>query len=83
MVGAQLKLGYIEVSAGCDANECSYVIGHTIRLEQVFLNIISNARDAILKFGQVTGRKITITAENVPGGARLAITLPVADELSK
>jgi C4-dicarboxylate-specific signal transduction histidine kinase len=36
------------------------VLGHQIQLEQVFVNIIGNARDAILENGDKTGRKITI-----------------------
>ncbi len=66
LVGEQLKLDSIKVTAGCDF-ECPVILGHAIRLEQVFLNIISNARDAILKSGRGAGRKITITGTPVDG----------------
>ena len=36
------------------------ILGYQIQLEQVFVNIIGNARDAILENGNKTGRKITI-----------------------
>ena len=59
LVGEQLRLESIEVTIDCD-HKCRMVLGHQIQLEQVFVNIIGNARDAILENGDKTGRKITI-----------------------
>jgi PAS domain S-box-containing protein len=60
LIGEQLRLESIEVTAICD-HECPVIFGHQIQLEQVFVNIIGNARDAILEHGEKTGQKITIT----------------------
>ncbi len=59
LVGEQLRLESIEVTTDCD-HKCPMILGHQIQLEQVFVNIIGNARDAILENGNKTGRKITI-----------------------
>jgi C4-dicarboxylate-specific signal transduction histidine kinase len=63
LVGEQLRLESIEVTTDCDY-ECPMILGHQIQLEQVFVNIIGNARDAILENGPKTGRRITI--KNTP-----------------
>jgi PAS domain S-box-containing protein len=59
LVGEQLRLESIEVTTICDY-ECPVIFGNEIQLEQVFVNIISNARDAILENGEKFGRKLTI-----------------------
>jgi PAS domain S-box-containing protein len=59
LVGEQLRLESIEVTTDCE-HRCPMILGHQIQLEQVFVNIIGNARDAILENGNKTGRKITI-----------------------
>jgi PAS domain S-box-containing protein len=60
LVGEQLRLESIDVVMACDY-QCPIILGNEIQLEQVFVNIISNARDAILEMGKKTGRKLTIT----------------------
>ena len=59
LVGEQLRLESIEVTTDCE-HRSPMILGHQIQLEQVFVNIIGNARDAILENGNKTGRKITI-----------------------
>jgi PAS domain S-box-containing protein len=59
LVGEQLRLESIEVTTNCDY-ECPIIFGNQIQLEQVFVNIISNARDSILENGDKTRRKLTI-----------------------
>jgi PAS domain S-box-containing protein len=59
LVGEQLRLESIDVTTNCDY-ECPIIFGNQIQLEQVFVNIIGNARDAILENGDKTRRKLTI-----------------------
>jgi PAS domain S-box-containing protein len=59
LVGEQLRLGSIDVTTNCDY-ERPIIFGNQIQLEQVFVNIIGNARDAILENGDKTRRKLTI-----------------------
>jgi C4-dicarboxylate-specific signal transduction histidine kinase len=60
LVGEQLRLESIEVTTNCDY-EGPIIFGNQIQLEQVFVNIIGNARDAILESGAKTKRELTIT----------------------
>ena len=48
IVGEQLRLSGVEVVREL-ADGCPSVLGHTIQLEQVLLNLLTNARDAIAK----------------------------------
>ncbi len=59
LVKQQLRLENIEVSAGCD-HDCPIVLANQIQLEQVFLNLLNNARDAIVQNSKNTTRKISI-----------------------
>lgn len=59
LVGEQLRLVNIELSSDFVINDPK-VIGSQIQLEQVFINIILNARDAILQENNKVARKITI-----------------------
>jgi len=61
LVGEQLRLANIELSIDF-ANNGLKVIGNQIQLEQVFINIILNARDAILTKEHNNEKKITIHA---------------------
>jgi C4-dicarboxylate-specific signal transduction histidine kinase len=57
LIGEQLRLSGIEVVTILD-QKCSPILGHPIQMEQVVLNLLTNARDAI---NQRNGKsKITI-----------------------
>jgi PAS domain S-box-containing protein len=57
LIGEQLRLSGIEVVTVLD-KKCSPILGHPIQMEQVVLNLLTNARDAIT---QRNGKsKITI-----------------------
>ena len=47
LMGEQLRLANIKVIKSYDKN-CGPVLGHAIHLEQVLLNLLSNARDALI-----------------------------------
>jgi len=59
LVGEQLRLANITLSIDF-ANSGLKVIGNQIQLEQVFINIILNARDAVLEEANNAVKKITI-----------------------
>lgn len=58
LLGQQLKVQNIDVIKEID--EDLYVYGNAIRLEQVMMNLISNARDAVRSNRQEKGRVISI-----------------------
>ena len=63
LVGEQLRLSDIEVELNLPAEDYS-VLGHSIQLEQVFINLVTNARDAILENSTNT-KKIQISVKQV------------------
>ena len=76
LMGEQLRLAGIEVVIE-PSEKCHSILGHTIQLEQVILNLFTNARDAMA--ARKAGAKITlrvfeddaglhITAEDTGGG---------------
>jgi PAS domain S-box-containing protein len=76
LIGEQLRLGGIEVVTELPEG-CSSVLGHAIQIEQVILNLLTNARDAMAE--RNTEAKITvrvfeddegvhITSEDTGGG---------------
>jgi PAS domain S-box-containing protein len=48
LMGSQLRLAGIEVVTNFPTY-CSYVLGHIIQMEQVILNLLTNAKDAMLE----------------------------------
>ena len=46
LMGEQLRLAGIEIATELP-EDCSFISGHTIQMEQVILNLLTNARDAM------------------------------------
>jgi PAS domain S-box-containing protein len=76
LMGEQLRLAGIELVTEL-ADDCPSVLGHTIQLEQVILNLLTNARDAIVeRDGQAkitlrvfsNDEGVHITSEDTGGG---------------
>lgn len=76
LMGEQLRLAGIEIVTDF-SEECSSVMGHLIQIEQVILNLLTNARDAIYDIdgeAKITLRVfendkgVHITIENTGGG---------------
>jgi len=76
LMGEQLKLAGIVVVTEF-AEDCSFILGHIIQLEQVILNLLTNARDAIAERdgkAKITLRvfsdaeSVHITSEDTGGG---------------
>ena len=76
LMGEQLRLAGIELVTEF-ADDCPSILGHTIQLEQVVLNLLTNARDAIAESegeAKITLRVfeddkgIHITTEDTGGG---------------
>jgi C4-dicarboxylate-specific signal transduction histidine kinase len=57
LMGEQLRLAGIEVVTELP-DDCPLVLGHAIQLEQVILNLLSNAKDALAE--KVLGAKVTL-----------------------
>jgi C4-dicarboxylate-specific signal transduction histidine kinase len=81
LMGEQLKLAGIEVVSEF-AEDDLFILGHTIQLEQVVLNLLTNARDAIVESegeAKITLRVfsddegVRISAEDTGGGIPEAI----------
>ncbi len=76
LMGEQLRLAKIEIVSEL-AEDCTSVLGHTIQLEQVILNLLSNARDAMAESDGETkitlrvfedNKGVHITSEDTGGG---------------
>ena len=65
LIGEQIRLGGIEVET-VFPEMCRVVSGHTVQLEQILLNLLGNARDAIEanRQGAEQPRKITVKVED-------------------
>ena len=64
LVGEQLRLSDIEIELNLPEDRGERVIGHSIQLEQVILNLLTNARDAILAHSP-DKKRISIRVEKV------------------
>ena len=76
LIGEQLRLSGIEVVTELD-NRCPPILGHPIQMEQVILNLLTNARDAIAQHdgeSKITirvfedNKGVNIIAEDTGGG---------------
>ncbi|MBT6272793.1 MAG: ATPase, partial [Chromatiales bacterium] len=76
LVGAQLRLAGIEIATEL-AQDCPFILGHLIQMEQVVLNLLTNARDALAERdgeAKITVRVfeddegVHITSEDTGGG---------------
>ncbi len=67
-IGEQLRLRNIEIDVDCPES-CRPVLGHATQLEQVMLNLLTNARDAIESNGKINGHQgyISIRINDDPG----------------
>jgi len=65
LIGEQIRLGGIEVET-VFPEVCRVVSGHSVQLEQILLNLLGNARDAIEanRQGAEQPRKITVKVED-------------------
>ena len=64
LIGEQLRLAGIELTLECDPG-LPPVMGHRIQLEQVLINLITNARDAIKEHDGLARPKIIISSQMV------------------
>jgi PAS domain S-box-containing protein len=69
LIGEQLRLSGIEVVTVLD-KECSPILGHPIQMEQVILNLLTNARDAVTQRDGES--KITIRVFEDDNGINIA-----------
>ncbi len=78
LMGEQLRLREIEVETALPEH-CRNVAGHAVQLEQVLLNLIGNARDAIETNCRAPGapRKISFAVEDT--GSENTVKLTVKD----
>jgi C4-dicarboxylate-specific signal transduction histidine kinase len=76
LMGEQLRLDGIEIVTEL-AEDCSSILGHTIQLEQVIMNLLTNGRDAMAESEGETkitlrvyedGVVVHITCEDTGGG---------------
>jgi PAS domain S-box-containing protein len=70
LMGSQLRLAGIEVVTNLPTN-CSCVLGHIIQMEQVILNLLTNAKDAMLE--QDGKSTITLNVFEDDAGVHLTI----------
>jgi PAS domain S-box-containing protein len=70
LVGEQLRLAEIEIVTEL-AENCPSILGHNIQLEQVILNLLTNARDAI---GESEGEaKVTLRVFSDDEGVQISV----------
>lgn len=74
LMGEQLKLAEIEIVTSGPVN-CPAIRGHQVQIEQVLLNLLTNARDAILGSGKSGERRITIRGTCEEGTDTLRVSV--------
>lgn len=78
LVSEQLRLSEIELSTNIPS-ACRSVLGHPLRLEQVMINLLNNAKDAVLDHRARSGRKAKIALELFDNRKAHAIEIRVND----
>ena len=63
LMGEQLRLLEIEINLSERPENCPDVLGHQVQIEQVILNLLINARDAILENLDSTQKRIYLGVE--------------------
>lgn len=76
LVGEQMRLSEIEISVNLPVT-CRKIIGHQLQLEQVVLNMLTNARDAIKTNKDIDkkSQRITISIEDDPQSEEVKLTV--------
>jgi C4-dicarboxylate-specific signal transduction histidine kinase len=74
MVDEQFRLVHVAIARDIDP-ACPPVLGHASRLQQVVLNLLLNARDAILEGGLRAGGRIIIRLRHEPDNGKVVITV--------
>ena len=64
LVGEQLRLASIDVAVDIPQTPC-LILGHAVQLEQVMLNLLANARDALQENRATGDRKIIIKVKTL------------------
>ncbi len=79
LLGQQLRIHGIEIVK--DLNRGLFVVGNPVRLEQVIMNLITNARDAVKKNAKEKGMKIFIKTylEAAEGGQEPFVVYEIDD----
>ena len=70
LIGEQLRLAEIEIVTEL-AEDCPLILGHAIQLEQVLLNLLTNARDAIAESDR--DGKITLRVFSDDEGVQISV----------
>ena len=76
LMGEQLRLAGIDVSLDLP-EACPPVMGHPVQMEQVILNLLTNARDAVKANG--TEKKIALAVAGDDDGANDSVRITVTD----
>ncbi len=71
MIGSQLKLDNVKIET--ELGQVPIIEANQSELQQIFTNLLINARDAVLGAGNVTEKRICITSSVVDG--RLQVTV--------
>jgi PAS domain S-box-containing protein len=72
LVKEQLRLAEINVVVNAP-NNCSPVLGHQVQLEQVLLNLLTNAQDAIKSFASCDQKVIKVDIVNLENTIEISV----------
>jgi PAS domain S-box-containing protein len=72
LISEQLRLTEIDIKVSTP-NRCPFVLGHQVQLEQVLLNLLTNAQDAIKSIKDCARKIIKITVINDETNIRITV----------